>query len=133
MTFLTGINYLAVLVSSVIYYFIGFLWYSVLFADTWKKETGIPDTAAKPASGALIGQFASTLLFTLGVAIVLKLQGTNGVTGGLVTCALVTVFFVIPIHSGNLFFTGKKKLFLLDVCERALGSLTVGIVLGLWQ
>jgi hypothetical protein len=133
MALLTGINYLAVFVSAIVYFILGFLWYSVLFAGTWRKETGIPEATAKPSPGALIGQFISTYLFTLGIAVVLKLQGTQGVAGAIVTCALVTVLFAAPIHSGNLFFTGKKKLFLLDVSERAIGSLVVGIILSLWQ
>jgi hypothetical protein len=134
MNLLTGINYPAVLISAAIYYVIGFLWYTKLFGKIWRKENGMTDEpASKPSPGALIGQFISTFLFTLGIAIIMKLEGVYGITGGVSACVLITVFFVIPINSGNLFFTGKKKLFLLNVVERALGSLVAGIIIGLWQ
>jgi hypothetical protein len=66
----------------------------------------------------------------IGVAIVLYFYGTQSVAAGIYISFLMTIFIVIPIHSGNLFFTGKKKLFLLDICERALGSFVIGIILG---
>lgn len=131
MELLSGINFLSVLTCTVIYFIIGFLWYSVIFGELWRKETGT--SAQPPSPGALIGQFISTFLFTLGVAMVMKLDGTYGLAGGISAAVLITVFFVIPINTGNLFFTGKRKLFLLDVCERALGSLLVGVILGLWR
>jgi hypothetical protein len=91
------------------------------------------DSQAKPQPWALIGQFISTFLFTLGIAIILRFHGTYGIAEGICAGTLVTVFFVIPINSGNLFFTGKRKLFLLDVCERAIGALVTGIILGVWK
>jgi hypothetical protein len=133
MNFFTGINYYAVVVSAIVYYMIGFVWYSLLFSEIWGKETGVSmKSQAKPQAGPLIGQFISTLLYTFGIAVILRLHGTYGIAAGICIAALVTILFVIPVHSGNLFFTGKKKLFLLDVCERAIGTLVAGIILGLW-
>jgi hypothetical protein len=129
-----GINYYAVIVSTIVYYFIGFIWYTLLFGGIWERETGVSmKSQGKPQLWAMFGQFISTLLFTIGIAIILRLYGTYGITEGIYISTLITVFFVIPINSGNLFFTGRKKLFLLDVCERATGSLVIGIILGLWK
>ena len=129
---LTGINYSAVIVSSIIYYIIGFLWYSKLFGETWRKETGV-SAEPKPGPAALIGQFASTFLYVFGVAIVLKMSGLSGIGGGFFSAIFATVLFAMPINSGNIFFTGKRKLYIIDVSERAFGSLVVGVILGLWQ
>ena len=41
MNALAGINYLAVAVATIVYFFIGFIWYSVLFRQMWSKETGV--------------------------------------------------------------------------------------------
>jgi hypothetical protein len=134
MNLFEGINFLAVLVSAIIYYFIGFIWYTLLFGEIWRKETGVTvNGPAKPRPGALIGQFISTFLYTLGIAIILRFYGTYSIISGILVSAVVTLFIVIPINTGNLFFTGRKKLFLLDVCERATGSLLTGIILGLWH
>jgi len=129
-----GINYFAVIVSAIVYYFIGFIWYTLLFGGIWEKETGVSmKSTGKPKAWAMAGQFISTLLLTLGIAIILRLYGSYGITEGIYVSALITIFFVIPINSGNLFFTGKNKLFILDVCERAIGSLMTGIILGFWK
>lgn len=134
MDFFAGINFYAVAVSTVVYYIIGFLWYTVLFGKLWGKETGVEmNNKAKPNPWILIGQLFSTFLYVLGVAVILKLYGTYGIPGALCVSAIVIVFFVIPMNTGNLFFTGKKKLFLLDVCERTIGTVVTGIILGMWQ
>ncbi len=129
-----GINFLAVLVAAIVYFFIGFVWYSLLFGEVWRKETGVPaDTTAKPKPGALAGQFASTFLYVMGVALVLNLADVSGIKGVLSITILITVFFATPMNSGNLFFTGRKKLFLIDVCERAIGTFVTAFILTLWK
>jgi len=134
MIFFAGINYYAVVVATIVYYFIGFIWYTLLFSEIWGKETGVSiKSPARPKMWAMVGQFISTLLFALGIAIILKLHGNYGITTGIYVGLLITLFFVIPINSGNLFFTGKKSLFLLDVCERAIGSLVIGIIISVWK
>lgn len=134
MNFMEGINFYAVIVSTIVYYFIGFIWYSVLFGKLWAKETGVimPDSP-KPKVFPLVGQFVSTFLYVAGVAIILNLHGSYGIREGLHVALLVSVFFIIPMNSGNLFFTGKRKLFLIDVSERILGTLVTGIILGVWH
>lgn len=128
---LAQINFGAVAVAAVVYYIIGFLWYSKIFSTLWAAETGVkqPD---KPVPLNLIGQFISTFLYTLGIALLMQMTGEVSVKSGIMVALLVTVVFVIPINSGNLFFTNRKKLFLLDVSERALGSVVVGVILGVW-
>ena len=134
MNFFADINYWAVVVSTIVYYFIGFIWYTLLFGRTWRKETGVSnEIPVKPPIWAMVGQFIATFIYTLGFAIILQLYGASGITAGICVSLLVTAFFVIPINSGNLFFTGKKKLFLLDVCERAIGSIIIGIILSIWR
>src|SRR5688572_27968160 len=127
---LTGINFSAVIIGTIVYYIIGFLWYTKLFGELWRSETGSP-ADPRPGPVALIGQLGSTFLYTLGIAIVMKLSGLPDAGGGVFACAFVAVCFAVPINSGNLFFTGKRKLFLLDVSERLIGSIVVGLILGL--
>jgi len=134
MDFFSDINYLAVVVSAIVYYMIGFIWFTLLYGKLWAKENGVAmDPTTKPRVSALVGQFISTLLYTLGIAVILGLYGAAGPKAGITVSAVVTLLFVIPINSGNLLFTGRKKLFLLDVCERAIGSLVIGIILGVWN
>jgi hypothetical protein len=48
-----GINYIAILVATVVNFFVGFLWYSVIFKNPWAKEMGMP-TDAKPPAGSMV-------------------------------------------------------------------------------
>jgi hypothetical protein len=48
-----GISITAILVATVATFFVGFLWYSVLFQKPWAKEMGVP-ADAKPPSGAMM-------------------------------------------------------------------------------
>lgn len=47
-----GINYVAILIAGVASFFVGFLWYSVLFGKAWAKEMGI-SMDAKPSAGTM--------------------------------------------------------------------------------
>lgn len=133
MSLFAGVNPVAVLVATIAYYILGFLWYTKLFGETWREETGLPAPTAPPPPSALLGQFVSTFLFTFGVATIIDLRNIDGIAGGVLAAALVTVCFAIPINSGNLFFTGKTRLFMIDVAERAVGSVLVGVILGAWR
>lgn len=134
MSSFTNINYLAVVVATVVYYTIGFLWYTKLFGTVWRQQNGLPaEPSTKPKASSLLGQFISTWLYTLGIAVLLKITGAGGMAEAASVSAIITVLFIAPIHSGHLFFTGKKKLFFIDVSERALGSLVVATILTIWQ
>lgn len=134
MSFFTNINHLAVVGATVVYYIIGFLWYTKLFGTAWRQQNGLPaEPTPKPKASSLVGQFISTWLYTLGIAVLLKITGAGGIAEAVCVSAIITVLFIVPIHSGHLFFTGKKKLFLIDACERALGSLVVATILILWR
>lgn len=47
------INYIAVVVATVVNFFFGFLWYTPLFGKAWAKELGIVVTG-KPPAGSLV-------------------------------------------------------------------------------
>ncbi|MBT1696400.1 DUF1761 family protein [Fulvivirgaceae bacterium PWU4] len=91
------------------------------------------EPGSKPKASSLIGQFISTWLYTFGIAVLLKITGTGGIAGAAAVGMIITVLFIAPIHSGHLFFTGKRKLFFIDVSERALGSLVVATILTIWS
>ncbi len=128
------LNYPAAIIASVLYFFIGFLWYSVFFRKTWVAETGhVKPEGSKPIAVALIGQFLSTALYTFGLAILFSALGAKDVSDCIHIALVFSLFFIIPMNSGTLFFGGKWKLFLIDASERIAGSLMIAILLGLWQ
>ncbi|HLO92022.1 MAG TPA: DUF1761 domain-containing protein [Lentimicrobium sp.] len=126
------LNFIAIIVAAIIYYIIGFLWYSVFFKKTWMEETNVKPGNQSVAL-ALGGQFLSTLLYTLGLGILFSIFNAKDVMSCVHISLFLCLFFVIPVNSGNLFFNNKKKLFLIDVSERIVGSLVIAIILAIWQ
>lgn len=70
------VNYLAVLVSGVVIFVLGGLWYSVLFKKPWIRLMGIPEEQMKEGSGAMpllfLMAFLCGLLTAYVEAIVIK-------------------------------------------------------------
>lgn len=56
-----GINYVAVLVAAVANFFVGFLWFSVLFSKAWVKEINLP-TDSKPSAAAMVKSLLMNLI-----------------------------------------------------------------------
>lgn len=127
------LNYAAIIVAAVVYYIIGALWYSVFFRKAWMLETNTEPGKQSSAALALGGQFVSTLLYTLGLGILFSALGAEDVMACIHISLVFSLFFIIPVNTGNLFFQNKKKLFLIDVSERIVGSLVIAVILGLWQ
>jgi hypothetical protein len=124
----------AYVVSGIVYYLIGWLWYSpILFVKPWVKETGVEMGGNKSPVLPMIGQLVSTFLFVLGVYMVVMLGHFEGVKGGLVAGISIAAFFVLPINSGNLFFKNKVILFWIESGYQAVGSVVCGLILALWK
>lgn len=64
------INWIAVLVATVVNFFIGFLWYTPLFGKAWAKELGITMTGPPPA-GLLVRGLAIGVIGNFFMAYVL--------------------------------------------------------------
>ena len=127
-------NVAAYIVSGIVYYLIGWLWYSpVLFVKPWAQETGVQMGSGKNPVLPMIGQLVSTFLFVLGVYMVVMLGHFAGVGGGLVAGISIAVFFVLPINSGNLFFKSKAILFWIEAGYQAVGSIVCALILALWK
>jgi hypothetical protein len=56
-----GLNLLAVIAASIAFFFVGFLWYGVLFSDIWMAAEGISAEAADADSPVwMLGGFLSS-------------------------------------------------------------------------
>jgi hypothetical protein len=75
------INWLAVLVAAVVYFFFGSLWYQALFSKIWARESGI-SMANPPKGGAMmkmmLKSFLGGLLTAIGVAFLLCYAHSSG-------------------------------------------------------
>jgi hypothetical protein len=70
-----SINYLAVLVSGVVIFVLGGLWFSLLFAKPWLRMIGVTDPQASPGAALFVQFFVCALLTSWGMAMILSHAG----------------------------------------------------------
>jgi hypothetical protein len=93
-----GSSLLAILLATVAFYMLGFIWYSFLFADQWMHLTGITEADALIRGeqlGAMMYVWGVliTLLQVLGIAAVLNWAGATR----LITCVKIAVMLAVMI------------------------------------
>jgi hypothetical protein len=125
-------------VSSLVYYLIGAIWYSPLFGKAWAKEVGMDmGGSMEGARGKfivdMVGQLVSCFLFVLGVYMVLMLGNFYSFGGALTVGASVGGFFALSINSGKLLFQAKPKLFLIDAGYSIVGAFVTALILAFWR
>jgi len=125
-------------VSSLVYYLIGALWYTPLFGKAWAKEVGMDMGGSMEGKKgqfllAMGGQLVSSFLFVLGVYMLLRLGNFYSFGGAMIVGASVGGFFAISINSGKLLFQAKPKLFLIDAGYSIVGAFVTALILAFWR
>jgi len=126
------------IVSSIVYFLIGALWYTPLFGKAWAKEVGMSmDGGMGAARGKFIagmfGQLVSSFLYVAGVYMLLMIGNFYSLGGALIVGASVSVFFVLSVNSGKLLFQGKPKLFFIDAGYAVVGAFAAALILAFWK
>ncbi len=124
------------IVSSLVYYAIGALWYTPLFGKVWAKQVGMDmgggGMGARFVLG-MLGQLVSSFLYVAGVYMLLMIGNFYSFGGALVVGGSVSAFFVLSVNSGKLLFLGKPKLFFIDAGYGVLGAFVAVIILAFWK
>lgn len=135
------INYIAVLVGTIIAFGGGAIWYSVLFQKQWMKVTGM--TNATPEQMKVLQKQAMPLYFiqlaitVVQVAILDYFITTSG-TSGLMTAFLMLVGFVWPTLIGSVIWSGKSKeaqrlMLMIQGGYQLVTFVVLGLVLVMWK
>jgi uncharacterized membrane protein len=133
------LNWLAVVVATVVYYGLGALWYSrSVFGNRWAKSIGWDAAAATPASAAFyILPFFGYLLIVIAIAMLTVATGSDTLAEGLILGLVLGVFF-----AGSIFFTTAKfeptkpepmNWFLISGGYAAVGIVMAAIILSVWR
>jgi hypothetical protein len=134
------INYLAVLVSALVYWVLGALWYSpLLFARPfialmrWTPE----DLARIERQGAareIVIALASSLLTAYVLAHFVRLARAQTVADGLKTAFWAFVGFALTTNLSTVLFEGRPfGLYLINNGYNLVGFLLMGAVLAAWR
>ena len=128
-----GLSLVGVLVASVLFFLVGWLWYGILFMEQWMAASGI--TAEEAESGNpiwMLGGFAITVLQVIGIGLAMKWKGAAGIGGAVTTGLTLWVFFAFPFTSYAYLYGGNNlELLLIDGSHLLVGWLVSAVVLAL--
>ncbi|HEY7583835.1 MAG TPA: DUF1761 domain-containing protein [Acidimicrobiia bacterium] len=134
------LNWLAVVVATVVYYGLGALWYSRgVFGDRWAKSIGWNAAEATPPASAAfyILPFFGYLLIAIAIAMLAVATGSDTFVEGLTLGLVLGVLF-----AGSIFFTTAKfeptkpepmNWFLISGGYAAVGIVMAAIILSVWR
>jgi Protein of unknown function (DUF1761) len=132
-------NWLAILCAGVAYFFLGFVWYSLLFGKIWAAEQArhCGGEGAGPAkrefAGMLIANFISNLVASAAIAYLLHRTGTGDLPHALKLGAGLAVGFSITTLTIVHVWEGKStKVWMIDASYHLLGCLSAAAILVSW-
>jgi hypothetical protein len=128
------LNYFAVIIIAVVFYIFGWLWHSKrVFGTIWAKESGLnmegENVPMSKMVFGMIGQFISTVIFTIGIGVIVDMIRHTSYKWGIMTALFIAVFFIFPLTSSTIFFKNKFKLFFIEAGYWAIGALLISVVL----
>lgn len=95
---LSGVNLLGVLLAAIVMFFVGFVFYGMLFSGHWMAARGYTvDMAADANPAWMAGGFLIELVLAFGLGWVLKLKGAKGLAACVSTALMLAVVVAFPI------------------------------------
>ena len=129
------VNFLAVVVATVVAYVIAFVWYAVIFRKQWMQLTGITEMKPSPKNVVLVlvGTFIMSYVLDHSIAFGNAYVQTSGVSGGLQGGFFNWLGFVAPVTLMNVLYEKRSwKLWLLDNGFWLVSLLVMGAILSSW-
>ncbi len=130
-----GVNSLAVLVGSIAFYFVGFIWYGVLFQDQWMSSQGFraSDFAGVNQTPYMVGGFLITAAQVVGLGLILKWRAAASPVEAVRAAALVWALIALPFaHYAYLYQPHHSPaLLLIDASHLLVGWIAAALALSL--
>jgi hypothetical protein len=135
-------NWLAILCAGLAYFFVGFVWYSLLFGKIWAAEQlrhrGSDESAcAAPAkrefAGMLIANLISNLVAAAAIACLLRRMGIADLPtalklgAGLAAGFSITTLTIVHVWEGK-----STKVWMIDASYHLIGCMIASAILVSW-
>lgn len=127
------INFLAVFLAALSAFFLGALWYTVIFVKPWQKELGMKEQNGNPQmpnlGRLLIGSFLLELIMAFNLAMFIGSDATAGF--GLGAGLAAGLGWVALAFGVNYMFEGKSfKLWLINASYNTVVFAIMGLIIG---
>ncbi len=129
------VNYLAVLVAALVYFFLGFLWYGVLFRDAWMKWERPLAPTPNGHNIPLMYLFAFVLALVLcwALALVCEWRKASLVSGAGLGLLMWIGFVMTTTFTTTMFEERPHHLFAINYGYCLTGMVIAGAILGAWK
>ena len=130
-----GINHLAVVVSVILHQALGFLWYAVLFGNSWcaglsRSPGDINQTDPLP----YLLDMAGWLLASYVMAWLIQKTNTEGPVKGALLGAVLWLGFAVPALVPHYAFAGLKPVVMvIDTANVLVAFVVTGTILAAWR
>lgn len=131
-----SLNYFAILVTTVVTFGIGAVWYTVLFGKAWQKETGLTDKQIQEGNMVLTygGSFVCFLLINVFLASLFKqIQPENWIQGALTGLQAGLLVSLTTLTINYLYQYRSWKLWLIDGGYYVVLMVVGGGILSVWR
>ncbi|HNS86515.1 MAG TPA: DUF1761 domain-containing protein [Parvularculaceae bacterium] len=118
------LNPAGIAIATVAFFLLGYLWYGFLFAEAWMAAEGLTEEDAGDPVWMVPG-LVITAMQVIGLAIVLKWKGAEGMSDAVKTAVILWAFFALPFSAYAYIYTPAHNLTLLMIDA---GHLLVGWV-----
>jgi len=131
------VNWLAVLVAAIAYFFLGAIWYSTLFRNAWIKATGAnmnDPNARKGLAGIMITSFITILITTVGLALIIaRVQSSGWMTGAKIGLIGGLCFSAATIYNSYLYEKRPLALSAINGLYNIIGCVIAGVIIAVWH
>lgn len=130
------LNPVGIIVASIAFFLVGFLWYGVLFSDAWMEAEGVTKEAAEADSPMwMVLGFVITVMQVVGLALVLKWKGDSGPAASATTAALLWALFALPFTLYGFAYTPghNATLLMIDASHLLVGWVVSAALLSLFK
>ena len=132
-------NWLAILCAAAAYFFVGFVWYSLLFGKIWAAEQlrHCGGDGAGPAkrefAGMLIANFVSNLVASAAIACLLQHMGIVDLRTAIeLGAGLAAAFSVTTLTIVHVWEKKSTKVWMIDASYHLIGCMTAAAILVSW-
>ncbi len=128
------VNWVAVVVATVAGFFLGFLWYALIFGSLWQNLTGITDEMAAASSMPMAFGISILATFVAAWGIAVLIGKGPSMANGVMTGVLASLFFVASMLAQNYVYSMKPlALWLVDAGFIVALFAVMGGVIGLMK